>query len=202
MQNRRLTQDDNKGVQEILNETDSAGVGLKSSAKYYLHIFDLLKSFSKQREQQLRIDIPLQYFFSFDFKEPEDKSKVRESKSKVLLKDAASDGSNDVLVYRAFPMAKNQIMVRFENLADKFDTKTSFMVRYLNVRKFAQQFFMEANNIEDGSIMHNIKIEELSLSGNMLQSELQAHPNFKWKGTDDKFALNEAANKAPFDKGE
>ena len=47
---RRLLQDDNRGVQEILNETDSNGVGIKVTAKYYLQIFDLLKGHSKQRE--------------------------------------------------------------------------------------------------------------------------------------------------------
>ena len=47
---RRLLQDDNRGVQEILNETDTNGVGIKVTAKYYLQIFDLLKGRSKQRE--------------------------------------------------------------------------------------------------------------------------------------------------------
>jgi len=41
MQHRRLVQDDDKGVMEILNETDSQGVGIKITAKYYMHIFDL-----------------------------------------------------------------------------------------------------------------------------------------------------------------
>jgi hypothetical protein len=40
MQQRRLTQDDNKNIFEILNETDSSGLGIKSNAKYYVQIFD------------------------------------------------------------------------------------------------------------------------------------------------------------------
>lgn len=40
MQNRRLLFDDNHGIQESLNETEIDGLGIKSSAKYYLQIFD------------------------------------------------------------------------------------------------------------------------------------------------------------------
>lgn len=42
MQHRRLASDDNKGVAEILNETDSYGFGIKVNAKYYMHIFDTI----------------------------------------------------------------------------------------------------------------------------------------------------------------
>lgn len=51
MQSRRLTEDDNKGVIEPLNETDSKGYGLAVNAKYYMQIFDYKKAVSKQREQ-------------------------------------------------------------------------------------------------------------------------------------------------------
>lgn len=44
-------QDDNKGVVEILNETDSQGVGIKVNAKYYMQIFDTKNGESKQRQQ-------------------------------------------------------------------------------------------------------------------------------------------------------
>jgi hypothetical protein len=36
MQHRRLLQDDNKGVQEFLNETDPKGIGIKVTAKYWM----------------------------------------------------------------------------------------------------------------------------------------------------------------------
>jgi hypothetical protein len=67
MQQRRMTQDDHKNIFEILNETDTNGIGLKSNNKYYMQIFDTAHGQSKQREQQIRIDQPLQYFFAFDF---------------------------------------------------------------------------------------------------------------------------------------
>ena len=40
IQNRRLIGDDNRGVGEPLNETDSQGLGMKFNSKYYLDIFD------------------------------------------------------------------------------------------------------------------------------------------------------------------
>jgi len=36
MQNRRITEDDNKGAVEPLNETDSSGIGIKVNANYYM----------------------------------------------------------------------------------------------------------------------------------------------------------------------
>ena len=44
MQNRRLTVDDWKGVEEALNETDQRGRGIAVNAKYYLQIFDTSKT--------------------------------------------------------------------------------------------------------------------------------------------------------------
>ena len=32
--------DDNRGVDEPLNETDSQGIGIKVNARYWLHIFN------------------------------------------------------------------------------------------------------------------------------------------------------------------
>ena len=49
MHHRRMVQDDNKGVVEILNEADQYGFGIKTSAKYYVHIHDTKKGYSKQR---------------------------------------------------------------------------------------------------------------------------------------------------------
>ena len=40
MQQRRITEDDCKGAAEDLNEIDSSKVGIKSTANYYMQIFD------------------------------------------------------------------------------------------------------------------------------------------------------------------
>lgn len=61
-----MTTDDEAGLLEVLKETQPDGFGLKVNAKYYMQIFNTVKGRSKQREQQVRIDKPLQYFFAFD----------------------------------------------------------------------------------------------------------------------------------------
>ena len=64
-----MTEDDDKGVMEPLNDTDINGVGLAVTAKYYLQVFDYKKGRSKQRDQQIIIDQPLEYQFAFDYNE-------------------------------------------------------------------------------------------------------------------------------------
>lgn len=46
MQNRRTLLDDDNGVEESLNETEADGMGIRSSAKYYMQIFDQTKGVS------------------------------------------------------------------------------------------------------------------------------------------------------------
>lgn len=67
MQHRRLLRDDDLGVEEYLNETDSKGDGIRVTAKYLVQIFDTSRSQSKQRENQINLEQPLQYSFVFDF---------------------------------------------------------------------------------------------------------------------------------------
>ena len=58
---------DEYGANTGINETDRDGFGIRVSARYYMHIHDTSKGPSLQREQQLNIQQPLQYFFSFDY---------------------------------------------------------------------------------------------------------------------------------------
>lgn len=67
IQNRRLLYDDYCGIDEALNETDSDGFGLQSTALYYLHMFEMERGVSLQRQQQLKIQNRPEYFFAFDF---------------------------------------------------------------------------------------------------------------------------------------
>ena len=59
MQNRRLFYDDNKGVNEALNETDSLGRGIRVPAKYFVNFVDLKSETSPQRGFQSKLDSPL-----------------------------------------------------------------------------------------------------------------------------------------------
>jgi len=43
MQHRRTLTDDNKGLEDSLNEKDMNGVGIRVSAKYYMQIFNTVK---------------------------------------------------------------------------------------------------------------------------------------------------------------
>ena len=52
MQQRRLLDDDGKGVEEALNETDSYDdLGIQVAAKYHMQIFDRIKGKSLQRNE-------------------------------------------------------------------------------------------------------------------------------------------------------
>jgi len=42
-------------------------------------------------------------------------------------------GSN-LMIYRAFPVKKGQILVRIENTADKFDSRTAYLKREIDVK--------------------------------------------------------------------
>ena len=42
--------------------------------------------------------------------------------------------TDNQMIYKAFPLKRNQILVRFENIADKFDSKTAYVNRLINVK--------------------------------------------------------------------
>lgn len=52
MHHRRILKDDDLGVEEYLNETDSKDQGVRVTARYWLQIFDYTRGGSKQREVQ------------------------------------------------------------------------------------------------------------------------------------------------------
>lgn len=118
VQNRRLVVDDNKGVVEPLNETDSDGYGLKVNSRYWLQIFDIGTTKPLQRKQQLVIDQPLQYFFALNYTY----NATRPAPKTYVQLDDFEGGK-----YVVFPLAKNEILVRFENLQDKFDLNTTVL---------------------------------------------------------------------------
>lgn len=70
-------------------------------------------------------------------------------------------------------------------MADKFDTKSAFSIKYLDVRSFANKYYKFANPSNDHP--ESIEIDEMSISANELQSELEKK-RFDWKGVDDEVA--------------
>jgi hypothetical protein len=88
----------------------------------------------------------LQYFFATDFTQTDKKIENHDSK----LKGDKLEGS---MTYRLFPIAKNKILVRFENLADKLDEgEMNNAPQFLDVNKFAKDIYMEVNNQKASSI--------------------------------------------------
>lgn len=118
MQHRRLTEDDNKGVIEILNEMDPAtGKGIMVNAKYWMQIFDFKKDHSLQRDEQILIDQPLEYLFAFKYENTGSFVEKNITQVKYLVEQK----DNNHVTYHTFPEGKNKILVRFENMADRFD---------------------------------------------------------------------------------
>lgn len=88
-----------------------------------------------------------------------------------------------MVTYHTFPMGKNKIMVRFENMADRFDSDLT--VQQLDLDKFANTFYQSAN---PGSIVgsYNSTFKEVSLTANQLKSDLDAKKAKEpWIGEDD-----------------
>jgi len=83
--------------------------------------------------------------------------------------------------YRLIPYGKNQVLARFENLADRFDSHSS-NTSYFNLQKFANRLYKDVN----GAMASSIEIDELSLSGNMKEEDRQARELVHtWLGQDD-----------------
>ena len=64
-----------------------------------------------------------------------------------------------------FPMAQNIIMLRIENIADPLNSSSSIKstIKNVNLNQLAKDLFYLVNKDE---IKVNVKIEELSLTGN------------------------------------
>jgi len=113
--------------------------------------------------------------------------------------------TDNQMIYKAFPLKRNQILVRFENIADKFDSKTAYVNRLIDVKQFAKEFYAEANQIDtidklSLSKVPEITYQEMNLNG--MTTVNKAEDEYKWKGDDDKVALAEQVNKKIDDKGD
>jgi hypothetical protein len=111
MQNRRVLFDDDLGIEESLNETDVDGFGLQSSALYYLHMFEMERGMSFQRQQQLRIQKRPEYFFAFNFDIDQQLAEAGGNDTvgptKGLFDILESNFTAEGGTYRLFPINKN-----------------------------------------------------------------------------------------------
>ena len=184
MQNRRLSTDDAKGVVEFLNETDSEGHGVKVTARYFMQIFNFVTNPSKQRNQQIFIDQPIEYAFGFNYTFPENFTGKAQDQFKSQIQLFQGNQSISSLTYHVLPLDQNKILVRFENLADRFDHLQQD-TKFVNVKKFATQFYKEANPSSKREVIP--RIQEKTIDNSQPQSELNKRlSKFTWIGEDDK----------------
>ena len=123
--------DDSRGVGEPLNETDSKGLGIKVNAHY--QVFMTTGPSGAQRKTQVDADLPLQVFYS-------NKNFTQGNTTWNMDNLPTYDGMNwDGAKLVMFPLAKNKILVRLENLNDIYDNKTS--VEHVDLLKLANYLY-------------------------------------------------------------
>ena len=141
-----------------------------------MQIFNQDKGKSLQRAQQIKLQDPLQYFFVFDFKEgSQEKRLTQNHQSLVNLK---KDNFLEQGIFKLFPVAKDQVILRTENLADRFDKSSE--VSFINIDKLAKDLYFEVNGKQPDSL----QIEEVSVQGTLLEKD-RLKNTFKWTGVDD-----------------
>ena len=78
--------------------------------------------------------------FAFDI----DTSKVKKAPIKanqfksLLQLESGKKSNNDQITYFAQPLARNKVLFRFENLADRFDQVNQSDTKYIDVKRFAK----------------------------------------------------------------
>lgn len=92
-------------------------------------------------------------------------------------------------------MAKNQIILRLENMADTFDDRGA-RTHYINLQKYARDLYMDIN---DGAQPKFMIITETSLSANQPLTQIMSE-KFMWRGIGDASSLNQFIQ-SPVDRG-
>ena len=121
----------------------------------------------------------MQYSYTFDYKEPDVQKEADNSTSLII------EPKFDTFNYQTFPLGKGKILVRVENLADRFDKKNNNMsVQYLHMNRFIRELYMEANPNEEK--MANFTAKELTLTGTQNMTDLEDYRlNNTWEAIED-----------------
>lgn len=174
MQNRRLTQDDWRGVGEALNEVNKLGVGIEVDATYYTSFTDLASGQkSAQRDLQLAIDEPVQMFVAMSGEVIDALASVKDFKMQSFDQ---FDGNLKIVLW---PEDINQILIRVENIADLFDGTPEETPQF-DLKSYAMQLYEMANT---GDSAKSISIEERTLSNNEAYEDM-VKSRFAWKTAD------------------
>lgn len=167
MIDRRFFKDDNKGLEEALNETDSNGQPLqvnlqsiilleKSVQNYTAHY-----GFSRIKECQKRMDAHVEA------------TVVRTTKKIQLAQDSFKKQAAPLhgLIIQTYPVALDEIIVRVENPEDWV---TSPNIEYVdcNITEIAHTIYQNSNN---GATASQVSIQEVTLSASQTLEEREQH---------------------------
>jgi len=82
----------------------------------------------------------------------------------------------------AFPLKRNNILLRLENVADNFDVNVNDTVLYFKIKDYAANLYNTQNG--NRSTLSYINVYETSLTANQPYTDMLAN-KIKWYGADD-----------------
>jgi len=95
----------------------------------------------------------------------------------ALLRDS---GFNSEMKLELFTMGRNSLLMRVENIADTFNTNGVVVFQAVDINKLTNGLFTLMN----GDLSVDVKITELTTSGNMPLEEMAAS-KIQWSTADD-----------------
>ena len=137
IQSRRMLHDDDRGVAEALDEWENStdpSRGVIVNARYWIDVYDVTTNSSQQRKVQLQVDQPVQLYYALDYSQDQALN-AEETKQFEFLGDKGAE----YLKMLAFPLDRNKIMLRLENLYDVFDGE--YPVEYIDLNKLAVHLY-------------------------------------------------------------
>lgn len=187
MQNRRVNALDNKGMGEWLNEKDSLGNGIRVKTSYYVQFYNKTGTDqSLQRIIQQKTDLPQQVFYTFVNTTNSTINSYSDTRLDLehFLEDGQTSGLNGTARIVTIPKAKNNLFVRLENIADLYDSDA--VNKTLNLTNIMLHTWQSANMLNNvtAPTADQIKITEMSMTGNMELQEMLSR-KVKWITKDD-----------------
>lgn len=174
MINRRIPAVDGKGMGEWLDERGPDGQGIRVTSTYIVRLSN--GGATNQRVIQNKLDNPAQVFYNFELTQV---SSQRASSSNYTSALWAA-GVRDTLKLVTIPVAKNHVLLRFENLQDPVDGDTSSKVVQLDD---VIQAILKWNNPTSYASLTYTTVEK-SLTANMDLSDLIAR-RINWRTIND-----------------
>ena len=151
-----------------------------------MHFVNKTTTYSKQRLQQLVIDDPLQYNFAFNYTIY---TGVGEDLNQDILRGVVKQ-INDVIPAPvkiiSYPMDRNLLLVRVENIADLFDypagSTLDDTVTYFDLNQLSRNLYQYTNG--NTAQLQSLNIKEMQLTG--ITSQIDTYRSkYQWVGVDD-----------------